>query len=176
MLIDQYRNEPGQTLVRQPVIQRRRQQRSLIGGEYAECLVHRAASASRNACLPAVQDLPRTIHHRRVHQPPIIPRTRSPADHPARRVAYPGSTPLPLLSALQAQRRGIADSKNESREAEARKDLAFNSVDKFRNTATSPRPGAPRVRRHRPSSRARTAVTPMALHETVIGDLNLRIH
>jgi len=68
-----------------------------------------------------------------------MPRTRSPVDHPARRVAYPGSASLLLLPVLQAQRRRIADSETESREAEARKDVALNSVDKFRNTATSPR-------------------------------------
>ena len=82
---------------------------------------------------------------------------------------------LLLLPVLQAQRRGIADSETERREAEARKDVAFNSVDKFGNTATSPRPGAPRARRHRLHRGAPTAVTPMALHETVIGDLNRRM-
>jgi hypothetical protein len=77
-----------------------------------------------------------------------------------------------LLPILQAQQREIAESETERREAEARKNLALYSVDKFRNTAISPRPGAPRTRRNRLHREARTAVTPMALHETVIGDLN----
>ena len=90
MLVDQLGNEPGQVLGRQPVIQRRRQQ-SLIRVEHAERLVRRATSASRNARLRSVQELLRTIHRHRAHQPPIMPRTLPSPDHPARRVADPGS-------------------------------------------------------------------------------------
>jgi hypothetical protein len=70
-----------------------------------------------------------------------MPRARPPADHPARRVAYPGSAGPLVLPLLHAQRRGIADSETKRREAEARKDAALNSVDNFRTTATTPRPG-----------------------------------
>ena len=48
--------------------------RSLIRAN-TRSLVRQATSVSRNACLPAVQDLPRTIHHHRVHRPPIMPCT-----------------------------------------------------------------------------------------------------
>jgi hypothetical protein len=101
-----------------------------------------------------------------------MPRARPPADHPARRVAYPGSASLLLLPVLHAQRRGIADSETKRREAEARKDATLNSVDKLRTTATTPRPGNTARTTPSTSRRSRTAVTPMALHQTMIGDLN----
>ena len=53
--------------------------------------------------------------------------------------------------------------------------MTLNSLDKFRYTATSPRPRAPRGRRYRLHRGASTAVTPIASHETVIGDLNRRM-
>jgi len=41
MLIDQFRDEPREVLLRQPVVQRRRQQKPLIRIETPERLVHR---------------------------------------------------------------------------------------------------------------------------------------
>jgi hypothetical protein len=101
-----------------------------------------------------------------------MPRARPPADHPARRVAYPGSASLLLLPVLHAQRRGIADSETKRREAEARKDAALNSVDNFRTTATTPRPG--NTARTTPSTSSTGAHSGHAdaLHQTMIGELN----
>ena len=41
VLIDQVSNKPGQVVLREPLIQRRRDQQHLIGLERPECLVHR---------------------------------------------------------------------------------------------------------------------------------------
>jgi hypothetical protein len=66
----------------------------------------------------------------------MMPRTRSPADHPARRVAFPDSAACGYSRSFKPNSER-ADSDTELREAEARKDVARSSVDKFRYTATS---------------------------------------
>ena len=78
MLVDQFGDQPGRVLGRQPVIQRWRR-RSLTGDQHAEVL-------------PATRL--RTTHHR-AHRSPIMPCTLPTAEHPARRVADPALPGLP---------------------------------------------------------------------------------
>jgi hypothetical protein len=62
MLIDQFRDEPREVLGRQPLIQRRRQQKSLIRIEMPKRLAHRALQPRpRHPDRPNVEQSPIAI-------------------------------------------------------------------------------------------------------------------
>ena len=100
MLVDQFGNQPGQVLGRQASHPATAATTIPDRAEHAERLVRQATSASPNARLRAVQDLPRTTRHRRAHQPPIMPRSDPQPITPPGVLPTQAGTQLRYLSAL----------------------------------------------------------------------------